>query len=65
MKILMITGWGLGTAVLTPFVEQLRQQHQVEVWDIFDPNVESILAEKVRQASSEPYRVCRRLFYLS
>jgi len=48
----MITGWGLGTAVLTPFVEQLRQQHQVEVWDIFDPNVESILAEKVRQASS-------------
>lgn len=52
MKILMITGWGLGTAVLTPFVEQLRQQHQVEVWDIFDPNVESILAEKVRQASS-------------
>ncbi len=30
MKILMITGWGLGTAVLTPFVEQLRQQHQVE-----------------------------------
>lgn len=52
MKILMITGWGLGTAVLTPFVEQLRQQYQVEVWDIFDPNVESILAEKVRQASS-------------
>ncbi|WP_312331382.1 alpha/beta hydrolase [Acinetobacter variabilis] len=52
MKILMITGWGLGTAVLTPFVEQLRHQHQVEVWDIFDPNVESILAEKVRQASS-------------
>jgi len=48
----MITGWGLGTAVLTPFVEQLRQQYQVEVWDIFDPNVESILAEKVRQASS-------------
>ncbi len=47
MKILMITGWGLGTAVLTPFVEQLRQQHQVEVWDIFDPNVESILAEKL------------------
>jgi len=52
MKILMITGWGLGTAVLTPFVEQLRQQHQVKVWDIFDPNVKSLLAEKVRQASS-------------
>ncbi len=50
MKILVISGWGLDTQVLTTFAEQLAQQHQVEVWDIFDPHDPVLLAEKVRHA---------------
>ena len=53
MKILLITGWGLGTSVLKPFADLLRQQqYQVEIWDIFDPNDLSVLAARVEQAQS-------------
>ncbi|WP_286832487.1 MULTISPECIES: alpha/beta hydrolase [Acinetobacter] len=57
MKILLISGWGLGTQVLNEFVQQLEQQlmpqHQIEVWDIFDPNNAAILAEKVQVAADK------------
>lgn len=55
MKILLISGWGLGTEVLNEFVQQLQQQseqqHKVIVWDIFDPNNAELLAEKVQAAA--------------
>ncbi|ATO18396.1 alpha/beta hydrolase [Acinetobacter sp. LoGeW2-3] len=55
MKILLISGWGLGTQVLNEFVQQLEQQSeqqpQVVVWDIFDPNKAELLAEKVQTAA--------------
>ncbi|KGT47132.1 MULTISPECIES: alpha/beta hydrolase [Acinetobacter] len=55
MKILLISGWGLGTQVLNEFVQQLEQQsgqqHQVIIWDIFDPNNAELLAEKVQTAA--------------
>ena len=51
MKILLISGWGLGTQVLNTFAQQLGQQHQVEIWEIFDPNDAAILAEKVQAAA--------------
>lgn len=57
MKILLISGWGLGTQVLNEFVQQLEQQltlqHQIEVWAIFDPNNAAILAEKVQAAADK------------
>ncbi|MBB4835577.1 alpha/beta hydrolase [Acinetobacter schindleri] len=57
MKILLISGWGLGTQVLNEFVQQLEQQltpqHQIEVWDIFDPNNAAVLAEKVQAAADK------------
>lgn len=50
MKLLMITGWGLGTEVLNPFVSLLQQHHQVDVWDIFDPFDPTVLPEKITAA---------------
>ena len=48
MNILLITGWGLGTAVLEKFAEELRKEHSVILSDIFDPYDPAILAEKVQ-----------------
>ncbi|MGE8539267.1 MAG: alpha/beta hydrolase [Acinetobacter sp.] len=48
MNILLITGWGLGTAVLEKFAEELRKDHSVVLSDIFDPYNPAILAEKVQ-----------------
>lgn len=52
MKIIVITGWGLGTALLEPFVQLFKAQgHQVKLWDIFDPFDSEILLEKLDQAA--------------
>lgn len=51
MKMIVITGWGLGTHVLTPFTALLKAAgHEVELWDIFDPFDSDILLEKLNQA---------------
>lgn len=53
MNIVLIAGWGLGASVLTPFADLLRQQqHQVEVWDIFDPNELAVLEDKVENVQA-------------
>jgi pimeloyl-[acyl-carrier protein] methyl ester esterase len=51
MNILLITGWGLGTHLLTPFAMLLREKHHVDVWDIFDPNQTELLKDKVNLAA--------------
>lgn len=52
MRIIVITGWGLGTALLEPFVQLFKAQgHQVKLWDIFDPFDSEILFEKLDQAA--------------
>ncbi len=50
-RILLITGWGGGSKLLTPLQQALiGQGFSVELWNIFDALNKDVLAQKVKQA---------------
>lgn len=50
MKILLITGWGVGTAPLQPLKEKLQQYHHVDLIDIFSLEQPTKILKKAEQA---------------